>query len=240
VPIEKTTRFTSELASLGDRERVRWTRHRVKQGETIGAVAEHYQTTASTLREVNHLRGNTLRAGDELLIPSPMGPLSAYTRSSTLRDQQRERVALGDQQRTHVVASGDTLWSIAKRYGVDVRSLAAWNAMAPGDVLRVGRKLVVGAGSTNGNAVADRAPAQPTAQPTAVAGTDDAAKSAPSSTRSRQVTYVVRRGDSLSSIARRFRVTIPKLMEWNAGAGNNYLQPGQRLVVFVDATEQSG
>ena len=51
---------------------------------------------------------------------------------------------------------------------------------------------------------------------------------------------MVRSGDSLSSIAQRFRVTVKKLMEWNAGAGNNYLQPGQRLVVFVDATEHSG
>ena len=50
----------------------------------------------------------------------------------------------------------------------------------------------------------------------------------------------MRRGDSLSSIARRFKVSVGKLVEWNAGAADKYLQPGQRLKMFVDVTEQSG
>jgi membrane-bound lytic murein transglycosylase D len=56
----------------------------------------------------------------------------------------------------------------------------------------------------------------------------------------RQVTYVVRRGDSLSSIARRFRVTVANLLEWNEVNTAKYLQPGQRLVMFVNVLEQSG
>ena len=56
----------------------------------------------------------------------------------------------------------------------------------------------------------------------------------------RQVTYIVRRGDSLYSIARRFRVTVPKLIEWNDMNKDKYLQPGQRLVMFVNVLEQSG
>jgi membrane-bound lytic murein transglycosylase D len=44
----------------------------------------------------------------------------------------------------------------------------------------------------------------------------------------------------LSSIARRFKVSVDKLVEWNAGAGDKYLQPGQRLKMVVDITEQSG
>jgi membrane-bound lytic murein transglycosylase D len=58
--------------------------------------------------------------------------------------------------------------------------------------------------------------------------------------RIREITYVVRRGDSLSSIAARFKVSVDKLVEWNAGAGDKYLQPGQRLKMVVDITEQSG
>jgi membrane-bound lytic murein transglycosylase D len=51
---------------------------------------------------------------------------------------------------------------------------------------------------------------------------------------------VVRRGDSLSSIARRFRVTVPNIVEWNAVSTEKYLQPGQRLKMFVNVVEQSG
>ena len=50
----------------------------------------------------------------------------------------------------------------------------------------------------------------------------------------------MRRGDSLSSIARRFKVPVGKIVEWNTGAGDKYLQPGQRLKMRVDVTEQSG
>jgi membrane-bound lytic murein transglycosylase D len=47
-------------------------------------------------------------------------------------------------------------------------------------------------------------------------------------------------GDSLYSIARRFRVTVPDLREWNGVAAEKIIKPGQRLKMFVDVTEQSG
>ena len=68
----------------------------------------------------------------------------------------------------------------------------------------------------------------------------DSATGFAATNRIREITYVVRRGDSLSSIARRFKVTVGKLVEWNTGAGDKYLQPGQRLKMVVDVTEQSG
>ena len=127
-------------------------------------------------------------------------------------------------------SGNETLWSIAGKYSVDVRALASWNAMAPGDTLSVGRSLVVWTD-------APAAGGQNTAQ-ARVARTDSVAGFALND-RIRQVTYVVRGGDSLSSIARRFHLTVPKLIEWNAGAADKYLQLGQRLTMFVDVTEQS-
>jgi membrane-bound lytic murein transglycosylase D len=103
--------------------------------------------------------------------------------------------------------------------------------MAPGDVLSVGRTLVVWTEGPAQIAAASSGEA-------AVARTDSAAGFA-ASNRIREITYVVRRGDSLSAIADRFRVTVTKLLEWNAGAGDKYLQPGQRLKLFVDVVEQS-
>ena len=127
--------------------------------------------------------------------------------------------------------NGESLWSISQAYDVDMRSLASWNAMAPGDVLSVGRELVIWTkGATGSGATA--------AQATLVRS--DTAAGFAAGNRIREITYVVRRGDSLSSIARRFRVTVDKLVEWNRGAGDKYLQPGQRLKMLVDVTEQSG
>jgi membrane-bound lytic murein transglycosylase D len=142
------------------------------------------------------------------------GRYSLSLESRTSRQQNRER----DGNRIdYRVAAGDSLWSIAQRFDVTTGALASWNAMAPGDVLSVGRTLVVW-----------------TDDPIAVAR---ASLEGPSAVR--RVNYVVRRGDSLSSIARRFRVTLPEVLEWNGISPDRYLQPGQSLVLYVDVTEQS-
>jgi len=141
------------------------------------------------------------------------------------------------------VQSGESLWSISQEYGVGLRNLASWNAMAPGDTLSVGRELVIWTGAAAATAAAAATlPAGPpvtaTAQASVVSSSTAAGFVAPN--RMREITYVVRRGDSLSSIARRFNVSVNKLVEWNAGAANKYLQPGQRLKMVVDITAQSG
>jgi membrane-bound lytic murein transglycosylase D len=234
VPVEQAGTFTTSLAGLGERELVEWTRHRVKSGESIGAIADHYHTTVAVLREVNSLRGNTIRAGDYLMIPHAMQSLERYTQSADSRAARQQTTTRSGERRAHVVQSGESLWSISRAYGVDVRALASWNSMAPGDVLSVGRELVVWTKAPA--AVATTATA--TAQASIVRTDTSAGFAAPN--RIREITYVVRRGDSLSSIARRFKVSVNKLVEWNTGAADKYLQPGQRLKMVVDITEQSG
>jgi membrane-bound lytic murein transglycosylase D len=211
---------------------VQWTRHRVRAGETIGGIAERYQTTVAVLREVNALRGNTIRAGDELTIPHATQALASYTQSADVRAERQQSTPRSGERREHVVQAGETLWSISRAYAVDLRSLASWNSMAPGDVLGVGRELVVWTNPPAQVAVAA------TAQASLVRS--DSATGFAAASRVREITYVVRRGDSLSSIARRFKVTVGKLVQWNSGAGDKHLQPGQRLKMIVDVTEQSG
>lgn len=214
VPTQHSEAFDLALQSLGERERVQWTRHRVRSGETLSHLALKYQTTEDVLREINELRGHIIRAGDYLMIPHALETLQSYTQSLDVRrDRQTSRRRNGERH-LHVVAAGESLWTISRRYDVNVRALASWNAMAPGDVLNAGKQLVVWT----------------TAAPQLTGQANNAI---------RRVNYVVRRGDSLSSIATRFRVTVGKLMEWNNVAAEKYLQPGQRLVMYVDVTEQS-
>jgi len=230
LPADQAAKFTTALAALGDRDRVQWTRHKIGQGETIGGIAERYETTPAVIREVNKLRSNALRVGDYLTIPHATQSLASYTQSANVRAERQTNETHAGTRKEHVVSSGESLWSIAHSYGVDVRALASWNAMAPGDTLSVGRSLVVWTD-------APAKGAQNTAQ-ARVSRTDSVAGFALND-RIRQVNYVVRGGDSLSSIARRFHVTVSKLVEWNNGAADKLLKPGQRLMMFVDVTEQS-
>ena len=60
-----------------------------------------------------------------------------------------------------------------------------------------------------------------------------------SSERIRRINYTVRRGDSLARISQRFRVTVADLLRWNDVSTDDYLQPGQQLLLYVDVTNQT-
>jgi membrane-bound lytic murein transglycosylase D len=217
VPATEAARFEIALETLGPGERVRWTRHEISRGETLGEIAEDYATTPEVLREINGLAGNVIRAGDHLMVPHASAGAGAYSLSLEARTARQQGTERSGTRIDYQVRSGDSLWSIAQRYGVGTAELASWNAMAPGDVLSVGRTLVIW---TEGELAAALA---------TLSGPEQI----------RQISYVVRRGDSLSTIAGRFRVSLADLLEWNGLAPDRYLQPGQSLVLFVDVTEQS-
>ncbi|HEU4618749.1 MAG TPA: LysM peptidoglycan-binding domain-containing protein [Gammaproteobacteria bacterium] len=289
VPIANAEALRAALASLGERERVEWTRYKVEAGDTLIELAGEYRTTPAVLREVNRLKGNTLRAGDYIMIPHALASFDSYSQSVPARLERTQESKHAGVRRVHVVRSGESLWSISRRYGVGVTALAQWNGMAPRDPLAVGRKLIVwtqpppaeGAAaelvSLPGQSPAaelasvseqdstaelaslpEQGPAAepaslpeqgPAAEPASLPGQDPAAQlaslekpaqSAGAGDRIRRVNYVVRAGDSLYSIATRFRVSVAQILEWNDGlSADRYLQPGERVVMFVDVIEQS-
>ena len=219
MPIDAADQFVAALAEVPAADRVRWKRHKVKNGEAISQIAEKYNTTVSTIRTANNLRGNTIRAGHYLMIPVATKPLSAYSKSADARLARTQNKQRAGNKLEHVVKSGESFWTISRRYKVTHRQLAAWNGMAPGDTLSVGRKLVVWT-----NAEID----EPRMSPTAALGNT-----------TRKLRYTVRNGDSLYLIASRFRVSIAQLARWNKIDTNKILRPGQKLTMYVDVTAQS-
>jgi membrane-bound lytic murein transglycosylase D len=217
IPIERSEQFRQGLAELGDRQRVKWTRHRIKNGETLGHIADRYGTTTAVLKQINGLRGTVIRAGRHLMVPHAIKSMNSYTLSAEARAARTRNRTRSGTKAEHVVRSGESFWTIAQRFGVSTRQLAAWNAMAPRDTLNVGRRLVV----WHNQPTATGAPADPGA-------------------RTRRLVYTVRSGDSLARISSRFRISVGQLLKWNKISANKYLQPGQRLVMYVDVTRQSG
>ncbi|MGI9221401.1 MAG: LysM peptidoglycan-binding domain-containing protein, partial [Woeseiaceae bacterium] len=218
MPLAVAATFSDALADVPEKERVRWKRHKVGNGETISEIANDYHTTISAIRAANNLRGNTIRAGHYLLIPVASKPLDAYSKSADARLAKTQNRKRAENKIDHVVISGESFWTISQRYGVTTRQLSAWNGMAPGDPLPVGRKLVVWTD-------ADVAPS--TSPMSAIGNT------------TRKLNYTVRNGDSLYLIASRFRVSINELTRWNNIDKNKILRPGQRLTMYVDVTRQS-
>jgi len=215
IPLEYADEFTEALAEVPETERVRWKRHKVKNGETISEIAEQYNTTLRSIREANNLRGNTIRAGSHLMIPVATKPLTAYTQSADARRTEKQNRKRAENRIDHIVKSGDSFWSIGQKYGVGTRNLAAWNGMAPRDTLSIGQTLVVW---TNN---------------------DVPPQTATGKSLTRKLNYTVRNGDSLYLIASRFRVSINDLVRWNNIDKSKILRPGQKLTMYVDVTAQS-
>lgn len=215
IPIEVADDFAAALAKVPANERIRWQRHKVKNGEAISQIADRYHTSVASIRSANKMTGNMIRAGAYLMIPVASKPLEAYSQSADERRTKKQNTQRSGNRLDHVVASGESFWTISRRYDVGMRDLAAWNGMAPRDTLAIGQKLVVWTKqSVPGNALAG-------------SGT------------TRKLRYTVRNGDSLYLIANRFRITINDLVRWNNIDKNKILRPGQKLTMYVDVTAQS-
>ncbi len=214
VPADREERFLAGLAELPKDQRMRWARYEIRPGDNLGAIARKHRTTPQVLRSINKLNGNTIIAGRTLLIPGPSSGDDDYSLSEEARltaNQSRERK--GRQRINYTVQSGDTLWDISRRYNVGVKELAKWNNMAPGDSLRIGQSLAVWSESRQA------ASAVPPENDKMV----------------RKLRYAVRNGDSLYAIADRFNVSVNDIKSWNDRvASNRYIQPGQRLTLYVD------
>lgn len=226
VPVDNAEQFSNALAEYPEKERISWQRHKIQSGEVLGMIAENYRTNVDLIRKVNRIKGNNIRAGQTLIIPVARKSLSRYRLSANQRlksTQERKRDGYRVEYR---VQEGDTLWDIARKYDVGVQQLAKWNGMAPRDPLRPGSKLVIWT-KEELEKVSSINPAtfvHPFEQTT-----------------TRRIGYTVRNGDSLALISDKFRVSISSLKRWNKKlAGKKYLQPGERLTLYVDVKRQSG
>lgn len=215
VPKRQAEILRAALASRDEREMIRWRRHAVESGDTLGAIAETYGTTVDMLRDVNEIDGSRIRVGQHLLVPMPSRDGEAYTLSLDNRRLRTQASGPGGRERIdYRVRRGDTFWDIARAHDVDVQRLAAWNDMAPGDAIHPGQDLAIWVEA------------------------GQAGRGGPGESL-QEVSYTVREGDSLYGIARRFNLDVEDIRRWNNLQPGTYLQPGQTLDLRVDVTEQA-
>ena len=217
LPRGKAEQFRLAVAEIPASKRINWVRHKIKNGETLSHISRKYRTTVSLIKEVNNIRGTQIRAGKYLMVPTATKSLQTYTLSESSRIARIQNTNRKGQKRVHIVRPGQSLWSISRSYGVSTQSLAKWNGMAPIDTLRVGQKLVVWTrGSVQAANINQTRP----------------------SNALHALRYTVRKGDSLYRIADKFNITVADIKRWNRVG--KYLQPGQKLKLYVDITSQSG
>ncbi|MFT7127696.1 MAG: membrane-bound lytic murein transglycosylase D [Pseudoalteromonas tetraodonis] len=210
LPIEATDRFKIALAAKGGKGLVTWQRHKITSGDNLSHLASRFETSVEMIRKANDIDGSSIRIGQHLMIPVSTRGLKDYSLSANSRlEASLESARRSSSSAVYEVSSGDSYWSIAKKYGVSVDELLRWNKLSRKSYVRPRQKLVI----------------------------RSATRSLPKHLK--KVNYTVRSGDSLDYISRKFQVSILQICDWNKIESTAYLQPGQRLRVFVNPMELS-
>ena len=232
--------------------------HVVKAGEYLNLIARHYGVSADELRLWNHLTSDTLQIGQELKVIADTvtptepeeneddhsGDVVSYlvkagdtlwgiaTRFGVSTNDLRlwnhlttDTLQIGQALKlipditdptypddpddhsgdvvTYSVKAGDTLWSIGRRFDVSLNNLRLWNHLTT-DFLSIGQELKL--------IPPVPGPTDPESPPTETS------------------THIVRSGDTLWAISRRYGVTVNQIKQWNH-LTSNFLSVGQRLSI---------
>jgi len=224
IPLENIDTFAANLETLSPEERIRWIRHQIRPGDTLSTIAVKYNTSISTIKKVNGIRGSYLRAGHSLTIPVASQSAASYRLSETQRIKSLQNTPRKGVKVVHIVQPGDTFWDLAQQHKVNVRALAKWNGMAPRDPLTPGQKLVIWSRNSAETSSLEAVVLSSLPQKRTV---------------TKRIGYKVRRGDSLAKISQKFQVSVAQLRRWNNLPEGKYLQPGQRLTLYVDVMQTS-
>ncbi|MFT4604291.1 MAG: membrane-bound lytic murein transglycosylase D [Rhodothermales bacterium] len=252
LPIGTSEQFLASYAELPPQALRPPGEHIVRRGDTLSEIASTYGVSVSQLRSDNQLRGSLIKPGQRLIVPTadysfPVAqaaaeaePMSIAYRPMTLvpivsREaiEFRDRTVIPDMQTTeptgsvaiaaatpspagkrvtYTVRRGDTTSEIAEAHGVGLSRVRSWNSLS-GSRIRTGQRLVI----------------------YVAAGWNGLAQGASGPEPSRETTYRVKSGDTLSGIASRHGVSIADIRKWNGLAGSR-IRSGQTLKLFPAAS----
>jgi membrane-bound lytic murein transglycosylase D len=180
----------------------------VDKATDLRVIAEAISVPLEDLRDLNgHVLRWTTPPDDpefELILPKGYGEkFNAQIASMP----ESKRVLF----REHVIRKGDTLGAIAKKYGSSLTELKQANSLKAKPVLRVGQTLIIPMSGISPKLVATASKSKTPARTTGNS-------------------YTVRKGDTLSKIAARFKISVQDLKEWNR-LSSTRLTVGKKLVV---------
>ena len=215
LPVEQAKIFEENLNSHPKNTRVRWLRHKVASGESLSYLAHKFKTTLSQIKSVNNMSNSLIKVGEYLIVPLAQGADNDYALSESEREKRRLNAKKTGVKVVHTVVKGDSLWKIAKQYNTQISSIVKWNHLTHDQPLSIGKKLVIWKTKLDKN--------KDLSKITNV-GIDI----------NRKVTYRVKNGDNLSTIAKKFNVGVHDLKSWNQLDIKKPLQIGQKLKIIVN------
>lgn len=179
----------------------------VQKGDNLNAIARKYNVSVEDLKKWNNLSDNNIRLQSKLKVAEIANGETEVAEAEAPKTEIRNI--------DYTIKNGDNLGAIARKYGVAVSDLKAWNDMEddniqPGNKIIVGKKLIV----DNSQPVVEKSVSK---KEKIRSEADDH--------------YYVKKGDSLFSIAKKYPgITVSDIKKWN-GIDGNALKPGMKLKI---------
>ncbi len=210
---------------------VKW--YKVKRGDNLGTIAAKYNVNVIDLKKWNNLKTNAVALGRSLKIKSEADAVIKNPKEikSTLAVEKRSEEAIAaadDKNNTHpqeyVVAAGDNLGSIAKKFGTTIADLKELNSLTSNNI-GLGKTLVVA------KAVPEIVEENAVATAIASNSSIDSFRKKATSAKDLGEDYYVKKGDSLYSISKKYPgVTISDIKKWN-NIKDGEIKPGMKLKI---------
>jgi membrane-bound lytic murein transglycosylase D len=241
LPILSAQTFRTNLENY-NKPLVSWKTYFAKKGERLEKIADKFGIHVSKLRDVNDLPAQSkIKKTATILVPNGNrtdfkadSNAVANPSEATLQNMGTEvsdnsehnsaniDLAAGDDDQfsvetndenepkqnrnvTHKVKKGEVMATIAKRYGVSVKQIMAVNSLKTSRV-KAGQVLSIKVAEGNNS------------------------KASKSKNTKKSQTYIVKRGDTLHSIAQKFDVAVVDLKRWNKKY-SSHIQPGNKLTI---------
>ncbi|HJR99831.1 MAG TPA: LysM peptidoglycan-binding domain-containing protein, partial [Flavobacterium sp.] len=177
------------------------TNYIVQKGDNLSDIAEENNVTVAQIKEWNNLSGNTIQAGTSLQV-------------SNKEIETKEAIAATPELKNieYTVQRGDNLGSISKKFGTAVTDLKEWNHLSDNNIA-FGKTLIVAKNEVAIN--------------TSKASVASFKKNNNASNHD----YLVQKGDSLFSIAKKYSgVSVADIKKWN-NINNEDIKPGMKLKI---------
>ena len=193
-----------------------YTAYAVRSGESWWNIARQYGVPVDSLREFNPTLGGTLTAGTTVKVPGHSTRQESMIALNSIKGaRDSNTIASASCNYTpskgahHKVRRGETLGSIAAKYGVSQQSIMKANGLRSAKYLQAGKRLTI---------------------PGAKGSTETASKESQSPTRARTV-HKVRRGETLYAISQEYGVSSATIMRANNMSSTTSLRSGEKLVI---------
>jgi len=198
--------------------------HYVKSGENLSVIADRYGVSVTKLKKKNHLKSEQLQVKQRLKIEDEkeisvvekvlVENTKKHSKDSTIAQNSLTK-SVADVKTTHKVQKGETLFTLSKLYGKSIDELRALNNLKDAKIV-IGQEIIV-------------------EKPVEIAQHVSTVKPNVAVAEKEETTYKVTKGETLSSIARKFDTTQDELISLNQLASNKILA-GQELKVAVQKT----